>query len=234
MPAGRDAAGGEKDAGCTGGADAGKTSEEILAILAEVYHGAGTALIFHSPYQLLAATALAAQTTDAQVNKVTPSLFASYPDPQSMAGVAPETLEPYIKSLGFYRTKAKNLAAMAEMLVTDFGGEVPGTREELVKLPGVGRKTANVVLAFAFGVPAIAVDTHVFRVSRRMGLAEGKTPDEVERQLCGLIPEKDWGAAHHWLIWHGRRCCKAQRPECEECPVGQICPRINIQMNKRK
>ena len=206
----------------------------MLDILAGVYHDTGTALLYDSPFQLLAATALAAQTTDEQVNKATRDLFARYPDPRSMAGATPEILEPYIRSLGFFRTKAKNLAAMAEMLVTDFGGEVPETREGLMKLPGVGRKTANVVLAFAFHIPAIAVDTHVFRVSNRMGLAKGKTPDEVESQLCGLIPEEDWAAAHHWLIWHGRRCCKAQRPACDECPVGQICPRLNISGLKRK
>ena len=211
-----------------------KQKKEILAILADIYQDTGTALEYGSPFQLLAATALAAQTTDIQVNKATRALFARYPDPQSMAGVAPEVLEPYIQSLGFFRTKAKNLAAMAEMLLMDFGGEVPRTREELVKLPGVGRKTANVVLAVAFHIPAIAVDTHVFRVANRMGLAEGKTPDEVEGQLCRLIPKKDWADAHHWLIWHGRRCCKAQRPDCGACPVGQICPRIMTNAAKRK
>lgn len=202
-----------------------KKKAEILAILAEEYKGTRSALVFDSPFQLLVATALAAQTTDLQVNKATQALFDQYPDPGSMAGVTAETLAPYIQSLGLYRTKAKNIAAMAEMLLTSYAGEVPKTREELMKLPGVGRKTANVVLSNAFHIPAIAVDTHVFRVANRMGLASGKTPDEVEKQLCGLIPEKDWSDAHHWLIWHGRRCCKAQRPACDGCPVGALCPR---------
>jgi len=205
-----------------------KRKQEILAVLADVYRDSSSALEFGSPFQLLVATALAAQTTDVQVNKATVGLFKDYPDPQSMAGISPETLIPYIRSLGLYRTKAKNIAALAEMLIRDFSGEVPKTREELMRLPGIGRKTANVVLAFAFQIPALAVDTHIFRVANRMGLASGKTPDAVEEQLCALIPEKDWAEAHHWLIWHGRRCCKAQRPDCGICPVGQICPRINV------
>ena len=211
----------------------GDTRSVPLSLLAKTYSGIGPALEYHSPYQLLVATALAAQTTDVQVNKATGPLFAKYPDAESMTGVDPETLIPYIQGVGLYRTKAKHIAAMADMLVSDFGGEVPQTREDLMKLPGVGRKTANVVLAFAFGVPAIAVDTHVFRVANRMGLASGKTPEAVEEQLCALIPKEDWANAHHWLIWHGRRCCRAQRPDCEECPVGQICPRIDI-VKKRK
>ena len=198
---------------------------EMLAILAEVCRGAESALVFHSPFQLLVATALAAQTTDVQVNKATGALFARYPDPEAMAGATAEELIPYIRTLGFFRVKAAHLAAMAQMLVTDFGGEVPTTMEELVRLPGVGRKTANVVLSNAFGIPAIAVDTHVYRVANRMGLASGKTPEEVEDQLRRLIPQKDWSDAHHWLIWHGRRCCDAKKPACDTCPVGHICPR---------
>ncbi|MDR0468966.1 MAG: endonuclease III [Peptococcaceae bacterium] len=209
-----------------------KQKLEILALLAEVYKDSSTALIYQTPFQLLIATLLAAQTTDVQVNKATGPLFERYPDPHSMAGVTPETIIPYIRSLGFYRMKAKHVAGLAEMLITDFGGAVPETREELMKLPGVGRKTANVVLSNAFHIPAMAVDTHVFRVSNRMGLVSGSTPDEVEEQLCRLVPEKDWSDGHHWLIWHGRRCCKAQRPLCEDCPVGQICPRIMTGQNK--
>jgi endonuclease-3 len=201
-----------------------KRKKEILAILSRQYHNTGSALEFHSPFQLLVATALAAQTTDVQVNKVTRVLFARYPDAQSMAGITAEILAPYIRSLGLYRNKAKNIAALAEMLLLDFDGRVPNSREALVKLPGIGRKTANVVLSNAFQIPALAVDTHVFRVSHRMGLARGKTPEAVEQELCRLIPEKDWSAAHHWLIWHGRRCCKAQNPDCGRCPVGPLCP----------
>jgi endonuclease-3 len=203
-----------------------KRKLEILAILAEVYKGSVSALAYQTPFQLLVATLLAAQTTDIQVNKATGPLFERYPDPQSMAGVTAETLVPYIQSLGFYRVKAKHVAGLVEMLLGDFDGRVPEDREGLMKLPGVGRKTANVVLANAFHVPAMAVDTHVFRVSNRMGLAAGDTPDKVEEQLCRLVPRKDWSDAHHWLIWHGRRCCKAQRPVCGECPVRQICPKI--------
>jgi len=211
-----------------------KQKAEILSILAEIYKDEGTALVFHSPFQLLVATVLSAQTTDAQVNKATPALFAQYPDPASMAGVTEDELVPYIRSLGFYRMKAKHLAALAKMLVTDFAGETPKTRAELMRLPGVGRKTANVVLSNAFHIPALAVDTHVYRVANRMGLVSGKTPDEVEEQLCRLIPEKDWSDAHHWLIWHGRRCCKAQKPDCPACPVGRMCPRImTTQTNER-
>ena len=208
--------------------------KDILSALSEAYKDTGTALDYGSPFQLLVATVLAAQTTDVQVNKATAGLFARYPDPQSMAGATGETLEPYVRSLGFFRMKAKNIAALAAMLLEDFSGEVPQTREELMRLPGVGRKTANVVLSNAFHIPAMAVDTHVFRVANRMGLASGKTPEEVEDQLCRLIPEADWSDAHHWLIWHGRRCCKAQKPDCGGCPVGEICPRIAAEPLKAK
>ena len=205
-----------------------KQKQEMLSILSEVYKDTRSALAFNSPFQLLVATVLAAQTTDIQVNKATLPLFARYPDVQSMSGISADTLIPYLQSLGFFRMKAKNIAALVEMLLTDFSGEVPKTREELMKLPGVGRKTANVVLSNAFQLPAIAVDTHVFRVANRMGFASGKTPDEVEDQLCRLVAQKDWSDAHHWLIWHGRRCCKAQRPLCDECPVGRLCPKIGV------
>ena len=201
----------------------------ILAVLAETYQDIGTALVYHSPFQLLVATVLAAQTTDVQVNKVTGPLFSRYPDAQSMAGISDEELIPYFRTLGFFRMKAVHVAGLVGMLLSEFSGEVPKTREELMRLPGVGRKTANVVLSSAFAVPAMAVDTHVFRVSKRMGLASGETPEKVEAQLCALIPEKDWSDAHHWLIWHGRRCCKAQRPLCGTCPVGGLCPRFGLE-----
>lgn len=199
---------------------------EILKILAQHYHGIGTALEFDSPFQLLVATALAAQTTDVQVNKVTRRLFADYPDAESMRGITAEILIPYIQSLGLYKNKARNIAAAVQRLLIEYGGEVPADREALMTLPGIGRKTANVVLANAFHIPAMAVDTHVFRVANRLGLAASETVEGVEKQLCELIPPEDWADAHHWLIWHGRRCCKAQKPDCGRCPVGPLCPSI--------
>lgn len=201
-----------------------KRKQEILAVLRETYQGIGTALNFQTPFQLLVATALAAQTTDIQVNKVTRYLFADYPDVQSMEGITAEALIPYIKSLGLYRNKAKNIAALVKMLITEFHGVVPDNREDLMKLPGIGRKTANVVLANAFNIPAMAVDTHVFRVANRLGLVVSDNVLGVEEQLCDLIPKQSWSDAHHWLIWHGRRCCKAQKPQCQACPVGALCP----------
>ena len=201
-----------------------KDKLEILRILEEHYQGTGSALKYRTPFQLLVSTALAAQTTDVQVNKVTEKLYADYPDAKSMAALTPEELIPYIQTLGLYRNKAKNVVALSQKLMTDFGGEVPKTREELTTLPGVGRKTANVVLSNAFGIPAMAVDTHVFRVSNRMGLAQATTPEGVEEQITKLIPKEKWGDAHHWLIWHGRRCCKAQNPDCGQCPVMHLCP----------
>lgn len=201
-----------------------KDKLEILRILEEHYQGTGSALKYRTPFQLLVSTALAAQTTDVQVNKVTEKLYADYPDAKSMAALTPEELIPYIQTLGLYRNKAKNVVALSQKLMTDFGGEVPKTREELTTLPGVGRKTANVVLSNAFGIPAMAVDTHVFRVSNRMGLAQATTPEGVEEQITKLIPKEKWGDGHHWLIWHGRRCCKAQNPDCGQCPVMHLCP----------
>ena len=203
-------------------------NDKIISVLAGAYAGADTALEFRGPFQLLVATALAAQSTDAQVNKATKALFDRYPDALSMSRASAEDLIPYIKTIGLFRNKAKNLAGMARALVENFSGEVPRTREGLMTLPGVGRKTANVVLSNAFGVAAMAVDTHVFRVARRMGLAAGKTPREVEDELCALIPEKDWARAHHWLIWHGRRVCSARNPDCEACQAGGICPRLGL------
>lgn len=203
-----------------------KRKKEILEILSQHYHGIGTALEYDTPFQLLVATALAAQTTDIQVNKVTRRLFADYPDVQSMAGITAETLIPYIQSLGLYKNKAKNIAAAVQRLLTEYDGVVPADRTALMTLPGIGRKTANVVLANAFNIPAMAVDTHVFRVANRLGLAVSNTVEGVEQQLCQLIPQKDWADAHHWLIWHGRRCCKAQNPDCGHCPVGPLCPSV--------
>ena len=168
------------------------------------------------------ATILSAQCTDKQVNKVTPAVFARFPDAVSMAAASVDELYPMVKSCGF-KTKANNIIEACKLIVLRHGGEVPSTMEELTALPGVGRKTANVVMANAFGVPAIAVDTHVFRVSNRLGLADAEDVLKTEQQLMKAIPRKDWSAAHHWLIYHGRRVCKAQRPLCESCTLRDMC-----------
>lgn len=196
---------------------------EILEGLARQHPDAKPELDFRSPYELLIATILSAQCTDKQVNKVTPALFAEYPTPADMAKAEPDEIEPYIHSCGFYHNKAKNIVLACREIAERFGGEVPADRESLESLAGVGRKTANVVLSNAFGIPAIAVDTHVFRVSNRLGLATAKTVEESERQLMRNIPEEKWSIAHHWLIFHGRRVCSAQRPKCGECMVRELC-----------
>lgn len=200
-----------------------RTSKKaILAALHDLYPDAGPELNFTNPYETLIATMLSAQCTDKQVNKVTPAVFARYPDAHAMAEAQLDDLFPMVKSCGF-KSKASNIIETCRLLCARHGGEVPSTREELTALPGVGRKTANVVLANAFKVPALAVDTHVFRVSNRLGLADAKTVEETEKQLMRAIPKADWCDAHHWLIWHGRRVCKAQRPLCEECGLREMC-----------
>ena len=198
----------------------------ILSTLAEVYADSKAALEYDSVYQLLVAVMLSAQTNDNQVNKITRELFVDYGTPQQMATLSVAELEQKIQTCGLYKNKAKNIAATTRILLDEYGGEVPQTREELVRLPGVGRKTANVVLSVGFDLPALAVDTHIFRVAHRLGFSEGKTPDAVEADLCTLIPEEDWAKAHHWFIWHGRRVCDARRPKCDECPVGEWCPKL--------
>lgn len=198
--------------------------KEILRRLEQHYAGAKPALVFHSAFELLVATMLSAQTTDRQVNAVTGRLFEAAPDAQSMAALSLEELEGYIKSCGFYHTKAQNLLAASRILADRHGGEVPRTMDELTALPGVGRKTANVVLSNAFGIPGIAVDTHVFRVSNRLGLAAAKDVLATEMQLRANIPEDKWSDAHHWLIWHGRRVCAARKPACGGCFLHDVCP----------
>ena len=195
----------------------------ILDRLEEMYPEAKAELVFSNPYEMLVATMLSAQCTDKQVNKVTPAVFARYPDVRTMAEAQVEDLYPMVKSCGF-KSKAGNIIAACRMIQEEHGGQVPDTREALVRLPGVGRKTANVVLSNAFGIPAFAVDTHVFRVSNRLGLCKADTVEETEKQMTHLIPEEKWGQAHHWLIWHGRRICKAQRPLCDECGLRDLCP----------
>ena len=183
-----------------------------------------TELSYTSPYTLVAAVALSAQATDVSVNKATARLFAAADTPAKMLALGEEGVIPYIASIGLFRTKAKNLIAAARILVEEHGGEVPLEREALQALPGVGRKTASVVLNELGVEPAIAVDTHVFRVAHRLGLARGKTPDQVEHELMGAIPDPWRTRAHHWLILHGRYVCLARRPKCGECPVADLCP----------
>ena len=187
------------------------------------YPDAKPGLDFTNAFELLIATILSAQCTDKQVNKVTKVLFEKYPDAKSMATLTPQELEPYIKSCGFYATKAKNIIQTCHILMEQYGGEVPRDMDTLQTLPGVGRKTANVVVSNAFGQDAIAVDTHVFRVSNRLGLADAKDVLKTEMQLMENIPKNQWSIAHHWLIWHGRRVCTARAPKCEQCPVNLDC-----------
>lgn len=198
------------------------SKKAILAELKNLYPDAGPELNFSNPYETLVATMLSAQCTDKQVNKVTPALFARYPDAVSMAAASVEDVYPMVKSCGF-KSKANNIIEACRLIALNHGGEVPQTMEELTALPGVGRKTANVVLANAFHVPAIAVDTHVFRVSNRLGLADANDVENTEKQLMRTIPKSDWCDAHHWLIFHGRRVCKAQRPQCEVCTLQEMC-----------
>ena len=194
----------------------------ILNGLAELYPNAGPELQFTNPYETLVATILAAQCTDARVNQVTPAVFRDFPDAKAMARTTPEVLFPYVKSCGF-KSKAANIVNACKIIAEKYDGVVPSTLEELTALPGVGRKTANVVLAFSFGVPAIPVDTHVFRVANRLGLADALTVEKTEEQLMALIPRDMWSQAHHWLIYHGRRVCHSQKPDCGRCALRPHC-----------
>ncbi len=199
-----------------------KMKEAALERLEEMYPEAKAELVFSNPYEMMVATILSAQCTDRQVNKVTPAVFARYPDPRTMADAREEDLYPMVKSCGF-KSKAANIIAACRMIRDEYDGRVPDTMEDLTRLPGVGRKTANVVLYNAFGIPAFAVDTHVFRVSNRIGLCRADTVEETEKQMTRLIPRGKWGNAHHWLIWHGRRVCSAQLPKCETCGLREYC-----------
>ena len=198
--------------------------DRILEELMKLYPEAKAELHFSNPYETLVATILSAQCTDKRVNMVTARLFPEYPDAFAMAQLTPEELEPKIKECGLYRNKAKNIIAASRALVEKYGGQVPSTRKELMELPGVGQKTAGVVLLAAFGDDQIPVDTHVFRVSRRIGLADADTPEKVEKQLRDVLEKDIWIYGHHLLIWHGRRICHAQKPECDQCPLnGSLC-----------
>lgn len=196
---------------------------KILDILKKAYPDAKCELIHRDSFELLTSTILSAQTTDKKVNMVTEKLFEYYNTPYKMLELNQEELEIYIREIGLYRNKSKNILSMCKMLIEEYKGEVPDKMEELIKLPGVGRKTANVVLSNAFGVPAMAVDTHVFRVSNRIGFANSNNVEKTEEQIKEIIPIDEWSIAHHLLIFHGRRTCSARNPKCDICPIREYC-----------
>jgi endonuclease-3 len=196
--------------------------------LARAYPDAWCALHFGSPWELVVATILSAQCTDAMVNQVTPSLFAEFPTPEALAGAPPARIEELIRRTGFFRQKAKAIQATARGVASEHGGHVPDAMEALTALPGIGRKTANVVLGTAFGRPAIFVDTHVRRVSNRLGLTLEDDPDRIERDLQALLPPAGWTAFAHRMIHHGRRVCVARKPRCSTCPLTRWCPRVGV------
>lgn len=202
-------------------------AREVVSVLTEEYPDARCSLDFATPFQLLVATILSAQCTDERVNKITPGLFARFPDAAVMAGARHEELEELIRAAGFFRNKARSIIGMSKLVCERHGGELPRSMDELVKLPGVGRKTANVVLGSAFSAlpqEGIAVDTHVERLSRRIGLSEASTPEKIERDLMALVPRSGWGQLPHLLIAHGRRVCKARSPLCGGCALAHFCP----------
>ena len=205
-----------------------KVKKIIDALVAE-YPDAGCELDYGTKYQLLVSVMLSAQTTDAAVNKVTPALFEAAPDAQAMTKLSQQQLEDFIRTIGLYKNKAKNVLAMTAILLEKFGGEVPGNFDDLVSLPGVGRKTANVVLAEAFGEQQIAVDTHVFRLANRIGITDAKDVLQTELGLQKALPHDKWTLMHHALIIHGRRCCHARNPECSRCPINGICEKNGMQ-----
>ena len=200
-----------------------KTAALVCERLIERYPNAKPALKFNTPYELLVAVILSAQCTDERVNKVTEKLFAAANTPEKMVALGKSELEKYIFSCGLYKTKAEHIVSASESIVKNYGGQVPENIEELRQLDGVGRKTANVVASVAFGQNAIAVDTHVFRVSARIGLAKGKTPLDTEKKLMKILPENLWSRMHHALIYHGRQTCKARNPDCENCVIKDVC-----------
>ncbi len=197
--------------------------KKILDILEQTYPDAECELNYTNAFELLIATILSAQCTDVRVNKVTAELFKKYNKPEDFAKLSTAEISEEIKSCGLYKSKAQKIKETSVILCSNYGGEVPDKMEELVKLPGVGRKTANVVLSNAFGVDAIAVDTHVFRVSNRIGLVKTDTPEKTEFELMKVLPKKRWSKAHHLIIFHGRRICKARKPECNICPIVEYC-----------
>lgn len=205
------------------------SADRVCAYFREVLPDPRSELHYHTPYELLLAVVLSAQCTDVRVNKLTPALFERFPDPQALAAATPEEILPYIASCSYPNAKANYLAGIGKCLISNFKGAVPATREGLESLPGVGRKSASVVLANAFHIPAFAVDTHVHRVAARLGLTHNaRTPEETERQVTALIPREEWWRAHHWLILHGRYTCLARRPKCTACPFETWCPKIGL------
>jgi endonuclease-3 len=208
-------------------------ANKVVETLRRLYPDARCSLDYRTPLQLLIATILSAQCTDERVNKVTPALFARYRSAADFASADPRELENYIRSTGFYRAKAKNIIACCRALVERHGGELPRSLEELTKLPGVGRKTANVLIGTAWGIPAgIVVDTHVRRLARRMGLTQHTDPDKIERDLMELIPQEEWIAFGHRMIYHGRQVCLARNPRCDQCALNSFCPKIGVQVRK--
>ena len=201
----------------------------MVELLEATYRDTKPALHFRNPFELLIAVILSAQCTDVRVNVTTARLFSRAKTPAEIVALGQETLEEEIRDCGLFRNKAKNIMATCRQLCEQYGGVVPGDFQSLLQLPGVGRKTANVVLSIAFDQLAIAVDTHVFRVANRLQLAVGETPLEVEHGLQRVIAKEKWSAAHHWLIWHGRRVCKARRPLCDKCPLQKICPSNGVE-----
>lgn len=201
-----------------------KHADKILDWFRMNMASAESELQFLNPFELIIAVILSAQCTDKRVNLVTPALFKRFPTPELLAEASFEEVYDYIKSVSFPNNKARHLLGMSRMLVSDFNSKIPSTVEELEKLPGVGRKTANVVASIIYGVPVIAVDTHVFRVSHRLGFSQGKTPLEVEEDLNKIVKKSDRAAAHHWLILHGRYICTARKPKCSQCGVAEYCP----------
>lgn len=200
-----------------------KEIKSILDILEQTYPEADCALEHGNLFELIVCVVLSAQTTDKSVNKVTPALFAAYPDASALAQADPEDVAQYIKSIGMYRTKSKNIVNLAKALADKYNGNVPDDYDSLIALPGVGRKTANVVLSVGFGHQRLAVDTHVFRVANRIGLVQEKDVLKTELALMNTIPESRWTKTHHSLIFHGRNCCDARKPKCSECPIKQYC-----------
>jgi endonuclease-3 len=205
-----------------------RRARKISRVLAETYPDAHCELDFASPFQLLVATVLSAQTTDKRVNMTTPGLFAKYPGPDDLAAANPDDVAEILRPTGFFNAKTKSVMGLAAALRDRFGGQVPATLEELVTLPGVGRKTANVVLGNAFGIPGITVDTHFGRLSRRFGWSDSDDPVKVEQDVAGLIPKPDWTILSHRLIWHGRRMCHSRKPACGVCPVADWCPSFGL------
>lgn len=202
---------------------------KVLKALQELYPDAACELEFRTPFELLVATVLSAQATDVSVNAATPALFGAYPDAFALAQAEPEDIEPFIRRIGLYRAKAKNLVGLAKKLVELHGGQVPNDFDAVVALPGAGRKTANVVLSNAYGYPAIAVDTHVGRLARRLALSTNTNPDKVETDLESLFPKDHWVFMHHGLILHGRRVCFARKPNCAGCLMNGFCPKVGVE-----